>query len=183
MKLSEKKVGKGRACYIPLNIPASRFLIPSKEKGEFTTFGPTMANVFADIPEGYTRGRIDPALRVSLEATTQKVVALLDDRVTRLVEKKPYVEITAMAPQDGSRMLVHFVNYDVTVDGEITPAKSMDVQVALPNGKKARSVHFDGALAQMRPLQFSTVRKGAAQVIRFQADEVQVYGLAVVELE
>lgn len=183
VKLSEKKVGKGRACYVPLNIPASRFLIPSKEKGEFTTFGPTMANVFADIPEGYTRSRIDPALRVSLEAAAQKVVALLDDRVTRLVEPKPYVEITAMASQDRSRMLVHFVNYDVTVDGEITPAKNMDVQVALPQGKKAKSVHFDGALAQMRPLHFAPVKKGAAQVIRFQADEVQIYGLAVIELE
>jgi hypothetical protein len=179
----EKKVGKGRVCFVPLEIPESKFLIPRKVKGELTTFGPSMADVFADIPEGYTRNRIDPALREKLETVSQRIVALLADKVTRLVEKMPHVEMTTMRSPDNTRLLVHFVNYEVTVDGDLTPAKSLKAQLVVPQGKKARSVHYSGTLSQMQPLEFTTTQKTPQQIIRFQTDELNIYGLAVVALE
>jgi len=43
-------VGTGKLSYIPLEIPASKFLIPAKIGEDATTFGPSMTDVFADIP-------------------------------------------------------------------------------------------------------------------------------------
>lgn len=180
---AENGVGMGRACYLPLAIPPSRFLIPSKSKGEFTTFGPTMADVFADIPEGYTRNRIDPALRAKLELVSKKSIDLLADQTTRLVEKMPYVEITTMMPADKRRMLVHLVNYDVTLDGDITPARDVKVQVCIPAGKRVVSVLYNGTLGQLQPVNFTKTVKSDQQIIHFQPPELNLYGLAVIELE
>lgn len=180
---TEKKIGKGRACFVPLEIPASKFLIPSKVKGEVTTFGPTMADMFADIPEGYTRNRIDPVLRATLKSVAQKATELLADKVTRLVEKTPYVEMTTMRPADNSRVLVHLVNYDVTIDGDLASAQNLQVQLAVPAGKKVKNVSYSGTLAAMKPLQFTVVKPAPQQVIRFQPDELNIYGLAIVEME
>jgi hypothetical protein len=142
-----------------------------------------MADVFADIPEGYTRNRIDPALREKLESVSQKVVELLVGNVTRLTQKTPYVEMTMMRSQDGTRLLVHFVNYKVTVDGDVTPAQHLKAQVTVPLGKKVKSVHYGGPLAQLKPLEFVTKRNASQQNIIFQPDVLNIYGLAVVELE
>jgi hypothetical protein len=149
-----------------------------KAKGDYTTFGPTMADLFADIPEGYTRNRIDPALRRVLNKAADRLVAALPDRLTRLAEKQPYLELTSMMAGNQQRMLIHLVNYDVTLDGVITPAHGVNVEVAVPGGKKVESVHYSGSLSTLKPVKFQS----AGSRIRFQADEVGIYGLAVVEL-
>jgi hypothetical protein len=151
-----------------------------KTKGEYTTFGPTMADLFADIPEGYTRNRIDPALRAVLEKLADETLNMLAGRVTRLAGKVPYVELTTMLSLDQSRLLIHLVNYDVTVDGAITPARNLDVEAVLPAGKKAKTVQYCGDLTTLKNVPFQP--KGA-RGIRFTADQVNIYGLAVVELE
>jgi len=80
-------------------------------------------------------------------------------------------------------MLVHLVNYDVTIDGDITPAKNIAITAALPAGKKAKSVTFSGTLAEMKAVTFETSKKNGRQVVSFNADQVNVYGLAVIEME
>lgn len=176
------KYGQGSVGFVPLNIPDSQFLIPMKKKGEVTTFGPEMADVFADIPEGYTRNRINPALRQILENVAQKAIKLLDDRATRILSDAPYVELTTMPNQKENCLLVHLVNYDVTVDGTITPCRNSRIQLALPEGKKAKSVRYSGSLSELMPIEFSTIEKEGRQIVTFEVDEVQVYGLAVIEL-
>ncbi len=180
---TEKKVGKGTFAYIPLTIPANRFLIPAKAKSEYTTFGPTMADVFPDIPEGYTRGRIDPALRTILETAADKIEVLQQGRISRLLKKTPFVEMTTMHQPEKNRMLVHLVNYDVTVDGTITPATGLQVQVLVPAGKKVKQVSYNGTLTKMANVKFKSETKNGRQVITFDPDVVNVYGLAVIELE
>ena len=175
-----KVVKKGRVRYLPLPIPGSRFLIPMKAKGEYTTFGPTMADLFADIPEGYTRNRIDPGLRKHLEEAADEVVTLLKGNVIRLVTAKPYVELTSMVAEDQSRMLLHLVNYDVTLDGVINPARDLNLEVVLPRGKKAKAVRYCGDLTELKSVSFQP--KGGRN-ISFIADQVGIYGLAVIELE
>ncbi|HYK87317.1 MAG TPA: alpha-amylase family protein [Acidobacteriota bacterium] len=177
-----RKVGAGKLVFAPLTVPLNRFLISMKSKGEYTTFGPTMADVFADIPEGYTRNRIDPALRQVLEKLADTVTKTLGPRITRLAAPSPYVEVTAMLDKAGNRMLLHIVNYDVTVDGEITPARGLKVQVALPPHKKVRSVTFSGTLSEMKPLKYQTSTQDKRTLV-FDLDQVNVYGLAVIEFE
>ncbi len=174
------KAGSGRVRFLPVMIPASRFLIPMKAKGEYTTFGPTMADLFADIPEGYTRNRIDPALRRILESAADETQRLLPGRLTRVTGKAPYVEITSMLSQDRSGMLVHLVNYDVTLDGTITPARNLKIEAFVPAGMKVRDVRYCGNLTALKPVAF---RQESPRLISFTADEVGIFGMAVIELE
>jgi hypothetical protein len=178
-----RRVGKGQVLFVPVQIPPSRFLIPMKSHGDYTTFGPTMADIFADIPEGYTRNRIDPELRKLLERVAGKVQESLGPRVTRLTSSAPYVEITTMTEKAKRWMLLHVVNYDVTVDGAITPARNLAVQVAIPRGKTAKSVTWSGTLAEMKPVKHKTVSSGGRQMLTLDLDEVSIYGLAKIELE
>jgi hypothetical protein len=180
---TDKKLGKGTFVFIPLTIPANRFLIPAKAKSDVTTFGPSMADVFPDIPEGYTRGRIDPALRTILEGAADKVEALQKGKISRLLKKTPFLEMTAMQQPEKNRILVHLVNYDVTVDGTITPVNDLQVQLLIPAGKKVKQVGYNGTLGKITPVEFKSQVNEGRQIITFQPDVVNVYGLAVVELE
>jgi hypothetical protein len=177
-----KKLGAGRIVFVPLVIPQNRFLIPMKSKGEYTTFGPTMADLFADIPEGYTRNRIDPALRQILDKLADTLTSLLDKRITRLLSPAPYIELTTMLDKAGNRMLLHAVNYDVTVSGDITPARGLKVQLALPRGKTVRSIRFGGTLGEMHTVKWESPAPKQGSVV-FDLDQVNVYGLAVIELD
>jgi hypothetical protein len=178
----KKKIGKGKLVYIPFEIPADKFLVQMKVAGDYTTYGPTMADLFADIPEVYTRGRIHPGLKAVLDTVTTKIIDLLDGKITRLLRSTPYVEITSMIQAEKNKMLVHLVNYNVTIDGVITPARDLSVQLVVPEGMRATKVSWSGNLATIQPISFQ-VDKVNAQVITFSAPELQIYGLAVVELE
>jgi hypothetical protein len=177
-----QKTGAGRIVFIPLAIPQNRFLIPMKSQGEYTTFGPTMADLFADIPEGYTRNRIDPALRQILDKLADTVTAILDKRTTRLLSQEPYIELTTMLDKAGNRMLLHAVNYNVTVNGDITPARGLKIQLALPRGKTVRSIQYGGTLGEMHPVKWESRATGQGSVV-FDLDQVNIYGLAVIELD
>jgi hypothetical protein len=178
-----RKVGNGRIVFMPLAIPPSKFLISMKAKGDFTTFGPTMADLFADIPEGYTRNRVDPALRSILEKVAATVKDTLGTGVTRLTQPAPYVEINSMLENTGKRMLVHVVNYDVTVDGTITPARNLRLQIALPPGKRAGKLTWSGTLSEMKPLIPESSARHDRQSLIVTLDEVGVYGLLNIELK
>jgi hypothetical protein len=177
-----QKTGAGRIVFIPLAIPQNRFLIPMKSQGAYTTFGPTMADLFADIPEGYTRNRIDPALRQILNKLADTVTATLDKRTTRLLSQEPYIELTTMLNKAGNRMLLHAVNYNVTVNGDITPARGLKIQLALPRGKTVRSIQYGGTLGEMHPVKWEGRATGQGSVV-FDLDQVNIYGLAVIELD
>jgi hypothetical protein len=176
-----RKRGRGVARFMPLPIPQSKYLIPiKKDNREFsTTYGPSMEDIFADIPEGYTRNRIDPALRKILEQLAAQVPQMTGGRVTQLQTPSPFVEVTTMLTRDAGRMIVHLVNYNVTVDGDITPAKGLKVDIAPPRGKQVKSVEYSGTLAKLRPAPF---KAGKGGVVTFDADALDIYGMAVVEL-
>ena len=178
-----RAVGKGKVVFLPLMVPSSRFLIPMKSHGDYTTFGPTMADVFADIPEAYTRNRIDPALRGILEKVAEAVNKNLGPGVTRLTQRAPYVEISSMLETTGKRMLVHVVNYDVTVDGTITPARNLRLQVALPPGRTVSRTDWSGTLSEMRPLTPQSSSHQDRQTLVVNLDEVSIYGLLSIELK
>ena len=171
-------IGEGKICYIPITVPASKFLIPMKEGKDVTTFGPTMADVFADIPEGYSRGRIDPDLRKVLEQVAVEIESLLPGKISRLVDASPYLEMTTMRQKENNVILVHLVNYDVVLEGTITPTENVTVQLRIPDGMTAKNVRFSGTLSELQPVSFDKT----GQTIQFVLPQVGIYGLAVVEL-
>ncbi|GAB4362975.1 MAG: hypothetical protein Kow0042_00460 [Calditrichia bacterium] len=179
----EKSAGKGIVLYQPLPIPEHRYLIPAKAKSEFTTFGPSMADVFPDIPEGYTRNRIHPDLRRILEQAADKLAAKLGNRLTRIGDSRPYLELTRMENPEQKRILLHLVNYDVTLDGDLTPAQNIPLQVALPLQATVKSVQYCGDLSRLSPLQYEMQPGNNAQLLTAALPQLQLYGLMVIEME
>jgi hypothetical protein len=173
-----KNIGEGKVEFIPLVIPDSKFLIPFKQGKDVTTFGPTMGDVFADIPEGYSRGRINPHLREVLEEVAVEIESLLPGKISRLVDASPYLEMTTMRQKNNNLILVHLVNYDVVLDGTITPTENVIVQLRVPDGMTAKNVRYSGTLSEMQPVSFDNT----GQTIQFVLPQVGIYALAVVEL-
>jgi len=103
--------------------------------------------------------------------------------VTRLTSAAPFVEITTMMENTDRWMLLHVVNYDVTVDGAITPTRDLKVQVAIPRGKTVRSVTWSGTLTEMKPVKYTTVNRAGRQMLILDLNEINTYGLAKIELE
>ena len=175
-----KKVGKGQAAFLPLPIPEHRFLVPAKAKSEFTTFGPSMADLFSDIPEGYTRNRINPELRPKLEDAADKMLDLLDNQASKIVANSPYLEMTTMRQAQSDLLLAHLVNYDVTVAGVQTPVENVNLQICLPAGKKIKKIQYSGTLSDLQPLEYKTKKSNLVSVT---VPRVEVYGLIVIELK
>jgi hypothetical protein len=74
------------------------------------------------------------------------------------------------------------VNYDVTVNGDITPARGLKVQLAIPRGRTVRSIRYSGTLDGMQPVKWEIPDAKKRSAV-FDLDQVNVYGLAVIELE
>jgi hypothetical protein len=178
----EKRVENGLVCYQPLPIPDSRYLVPVRSREEVTTFGPGMEDVFPDIPEAYTRNRMDPELRAALIGLSEKAASLLSWNLT-LVTGSPYVELTSMRNKATNQILLHLVNYDVTLDGSVTPAKGITVQVYLPENTKINSLVYSGTLSKPESLDYHHVKKDDCLILVFQPDHLEVYGLAILDLE
>jgi hypothetical protein len=172
-------VGKGKLVYIPVSIPDNKFLVQMQSKSDATTFGPSMVDVFPDIPEGYTRGKMDPQLHTILNEIADTILKDPGVKITRLMNPAPYVEITTMLQSEKNHYLLHLVNYDVTLDGTITPAENLAVQVRIPGGKKVTKVRFSGNLSALQDLPF----KSDSGVITLHIPKVELYGLAIVELK
>ena len=179
----EKDVGEGKIVYLPMPIPVHRFLIPAKAKSEFTTLGPSMADLFPDIPEGYTRNRMHPELRKKLELAVGEILKLQDKKVTRITRTYPLVEITLMENKAENRMLMHLVNYDVTLDGDITPQEMLPLQISLPDDKEVNQVLYAGDLSQLMPIQYEVQNSGEGRLLNTVLGKLELYGLIVVELK
>ena len=91
----------------------------------------------------------------------------------------PYVEVTSMHQPQKNHLLVQLVNYDVTLDGTITPVENLLVQVKIPAGAQVKKVSFSGNLSPVQEIPFKT----GAGVIMLHIPKVELYGLAIVELQ
>jgi hypothetical protein len=67
----------------------------------------------------------------------------------------------------------------VTLDGTITPAENLSVQVKIPPGQQVKKVSFSGNLDPVQELSFKT---GPGEVM-LQIPKVEIYGLAIIELQ
>jgi len=136
-----------------------------------------MADVFADIPEGYTRDRIDPQLRKYLVACVEEITTLLDGKLTRILDGTPYLEMTTMQNKKKDLMLMHLVNYDVLLDGTVTPAQNVQLEVLIPKGKEVRRISYSGDLDKVQSIPF----EASGETIQFRIPNVDIYGLSVIE--
>jgi hypothetical protein len=175
----DRRVGSGTVSFIPLDIPPHRFLISIPAQGDGTTFGPSMADLFPDIPEGYTRNRMDRGLRRILDLTVKKSELLLSSNV-HVVHGSSFVEMTTMMNRSAKSMLFHLVNYDVTIEGTITPAKNMTIQVLIPEGQNIKEIKYSGSLSELQSLPFKEVERRGERLVVLELETVEIYGLGVI---
>ena len=175
-------VGDGMFHYIPVPDAPHRYFVQTKEQGEYTTFGPTLANRFADIPAGYTQGRIHPELRNILEQVAD-VVLEAHPQVSRRLTDHPYVEFSTMYNPHASQMLVHAVNYDVSINGEVRGAEGVGLRVALPPGRTLGAVRYSGSLGDFTEPPHKVSEANGQQVVSLDLDSLRIYGLAILDLQ
>lgn len=173
-----KSICDGKIIFIPFEIPEHKFLTNSAIRGDATTFGSTMTDIFADVPEAYTRANMHPDLKIILNHLAAEVIAL-SDQVTTVKSGLPFVELTTML--NNNHMLVHLVNYNVTVDGDITSAKDIKAQIKIPEGFKIKSIYYSGELGDMKELKYDYSENNNLISISFPI--LNIYGLARIEFE
>lgn len=173
-----KSIGDGKIIFIPFEIPEHKFLTNSAIRGDATTFGSTMTDIFADVPEAYTRANMHPDLKIILNHLAAEVIAL-SDQVTTVKSGLPFVELTTML--NNNHMLVHLVNYNVTVDGDITSAKDIKAQIKIPEGFRIKSIYYSCELGDMKELKYDYSENNNLISISFPI--LNIYGLARIEFE
>ena len=178
---TSKSIGKGKVLFIPLEIPEHKFLAKIEQK-EGTFFGSSMIDVFADVPEAYTRNNVHPELRKKLNSLADETIKLLDSKVTKVTDDSKFVEMSVMK-KNKEHLLVHLVNYNVTVDGDITPAKDVKAQIVIPEGLSVKNITYDGELKDMQNLKYDIQKKDGYSVATVTFPSLNIYGLAKVELE
>ena len=80
-------------------------------------------------------------------------------------------------------ILVHLVNYSVTVDGNITPAKDVKAQIAIPEGLSVKNITYSGELGEMQNLKFDIEESNGKILVNVTFPSLNIYGLAKIELE
>jgi hypothetical protein len=176
-----KSIGKGEILFIPLEIPGHKFLTKYEQK-EGTFFGSSMIDVFADVPEAYTRNNIHPELRKALELVASEAIRLLNSKITMINSDNKFLEISTMKKND-EHLLVHLVNYNVTVDGDITPVKDIEVQIAVPEGYTVKNINYGGNLKEMQNLKYEVHEKDGSVIADVTFPGLNIYGLAKIELK
>ncbi len=174
-----KSLGDGEILFIPFEIPKHKFLTKSEIRGDATTFGSTMTDIFADVPEAYTRANMHPDLKQILNDLSSEVITL-SGQVTKIDSGLPFFELTTML-KNNDHMLVHLVNYNVTVDGDITSAKDIKAQIKIPKGLKIKSMSYSSDLGEMKELKYENSEND--ELINLTFPNLNIYGLAKIELE
>jgi hypothetical protein len=92
----------------------------------------------------------------------------------------PYtVEITTMEQKEKNLQLAHLVNYNMNLDGEVTPAKDIKVSFRVPEGKQVSKVTFGSPLSKTEEISYDKNQ----QYIEFTIPDFEVYSLATVYFE
>ncbi len=176
-----KSLGDGKILFIPFEIPEHKFLTKSAIRGDATTFGSTMTEVFADVPEAYTRANMHPDLKNILNNLANEVITM-SGQLTKLKTGLPFIELTTMR-KNKDQMLIHLVNYNVTIDGDITPVKDVEVQIAIPEGLSVKNITYSGELGEMKNLKFDSQESNGKKMVNVIFPSLNIYGLAKIELE
>ncbi len=164
--VTRREVGKGRVVFIPLHpIPVGR--------------GDTDTSPLPDDQMMYGRGifpdRIKEAFAALPEAAAWAGAGLFSGKL----EANGMVEMTTMEQREKNLLLVHLVNYQVTLDGVVTPAAGARVQLRIPEQKKVTRITIGSPINKTAEVAFKKI----GDTIEFVFPPFEVYSLATVYLK
>jgi hypothetical protein len=141
-----------------------------------------MVDVFADVPEAYTRDNMHTELRSKLAYVAEESKKILESKITRIDGENKFVELSVMKKND-EHLLIHLVNYNVTTDGDITPATDVKAQIAIPEGLSVKNITYSGELGEMQNLKYDIEESNGKIMATVTFPSLNIYGLAKIELE
>jgi hypothetical protein len=166
VEMIKKEVGKGRVAFIPFNVlPVGK--------------GDTRNTPLPDDHMMYGQGKFPERIKGAFDSLPAAVEwAAAGDLSAKMTG--PYtVEMTTMEQKEKNLQLIHLVNYNMNLDGEVTPAKDVKINFRIPEGKNVAKVTFGSPLSETKEISF--IKNN--QNIEFTVPEFQVYSLATVYFE
>ncbi len=164
--VTRKEFDKGRVVFIPLNpIPVGR--------------GDTENTPLPDDQMMYGQGKFPDRIREAFASLPEAVAWAARDEVSGKLFAPNMVEMTTMEQKEKNLRLVHLVNYQVTLDGVVTPAANARVRLRIPEDKRVTRVTVGSPGNRTATVRFE--RKGGN--IEFVFPPFEIYSLATIYLE
>jgi hypothetical protein len=166
VEMTQRAVGKGRVVFIPFNVlPVGK--------------GDTRNTPLPDDHMMYGQGKFPARIKGAFEALPTAVEWAANGKLSAKMTAPYTVEFTTMAQEEKNLNLIHLVNYNMNLDGEVTPATDISVSFRVPEGKKVAKVTFGSPLSETKEIAYDS--KG--QNIEFKIPSFEVYSLATVYFE
>jgi len=166
IEMIQKEVGKGRIAFIPLNVlPVGK--------------GDTRNTPLPDDHMMYGQGKFPLRVKGAFDSLPAAVEWAAAGKLSAKMTGPYTVEMTTMEQISNNLQAIHLVNYNMNLDGEVTPAKDISVKFRVPDGKKVAKVTFGSPLSSTKEISYQKADK----YIDFKIPSFEVYSLATVYFE
>jgi len=155
--------------------------------------------VFIPLPEGlmsegdidykashawFSRGEFPADMATILKSVPEQVNWASRGRAVPMLRNADRMEATLMRHISGKKYLAHLVNYQMTIDGDITPGSNVLLTVPLEDGERVASVRLLLPLqnSQEIPFIFRSAPRSPRSTVSVVVPEVKVYAAVEVNL-
>jgi len=161
----QKQAGKGRVVFIPFNpLPVGK--------------GDTENTPLPDDHMMYGQGKFPARIKAALEALPAAVEWAAAGELSGKLQAPYTVEFTTMEQKEKNVLLIHLVNYNMNLDGVVTPAKQVKVKLLIPQGRTVSQVTVGSPLYETDKVTY----KKTGAFLEFEIPAFEIYSLATVYL-
>jgi len=178
----KNKVGKGSLIFLP---------VESEQLNQFSSLLQTYNN---DESEGYAisifqhdvfgKGMFHDHLVDTWAQMPDLIKWAVKDNLTGIISTPQKAELTTMVSPDDNNIFAHVLNYQVTEQGEITLLEESKISLRIPANRSVKKITF-GSLNSPDPvpLEYNIVDKDKFNLVEIIIKNLELYGIACVELE
>jgi len=163
VEVVQKQAGKGRVVFIPFNpLPVGK--------------GDTDKTPLPDDHMMYGQGKFPARVKAAFEALPAAVEWAAAGELSGKLQAPYTVEFTTMEQAEKNILLVHLVNYNMNLDGIVTPANKVKVKLLIPEGKNVSQVTVGSPLYETQKV----ATKKSGSFLEFEIPAFEIYSLATV---
>jgi hypothetical protein len=157
------EVGQGRVAFIPFDpLPVGK--------------GDTRNTPLPDDHMMYGQGQFPARIKPAFEALPEAIEWAAHGKLSGRIEAPYTVEFTTMEQTQRNLQLIHFVNYNMNLDGEVIPAKDVTARIRIPAEKQIAQVTFGSPLSETTQISY----KIDGQFLKFEVPGFEVYSLVTI---
>lgn len=181
IKVVKKNIGSGIIVYMPV------------DQQQLDQFGELLKTYNNDESEGYTISIYQHKVfgwgqyHEHLKDTWAKLPKVIKETATNgllgVIDTPEKAELTTMLSPDGKRLFAHIVNYQVGLNGELTPLKEATVTLRIPKNKQVKAVLYSNVAAPApQKIGYEEIENNGARFIKIKISDEEIYGIISVEL-